>query len=100
MLQVDTETDGSNSVFNTITSIGGGGGGLGTAQGNTGGSGGGSGRNYTSAGGQGTAGQGNNGGAGGTLGLVVQVLVEVVVAPVAQGTMVYHQIMVVMVEVD
>ena len=63
-----SETDGSNSVFNTITSIGGGKGGYGTGQGNTGGSGGGSGRNYTSAGGLGTSGQGNDGGAGGTIG--------------------------------
>ncbi len=62
-----SETNGSNSIFHTITSIGGGKGGQGTQQGFTGGSGGGSGRNYTSAGGLGTAGQGNDGGAGGTL---------------------------------
>jgi hypothetical protein len=60
-------TSGSNSVFSTITSIGGGKGGAGTGQGATGGSGGGSGRNYTSGGGAGTANQGYAGGAGGTL---------------------------------
>jgi hypothetical protein len=52
--------DGSNSVFNAITSIGGGGGGA-YAVGRPGGSGGGGGIS-NSAGGAGTVGQGNNGG--------------------------------------
>jgi len=67
-------TSGSNSVFDTITSTGGGygaGTNAGTnVQGGTGGSGGGSGGyiSGTTTGGLGTAGQGNNGGAGSTSG--------------------------------
>lgn len=67
-------TSGSNSVFDTITSTGGGygaGTNAGTnVQGGTGGSGGGSGGyiSGTTTGGLGTAGQGNNGGAGNTSG--------------------------------
>ncbi len=59
-----TGTNGSNSVFNAITSTGGGGGGkaTGTLTGNSGGSGGGGGNN--GSGGAGTSGQGNAGGNG------------------------------------
>jgi len=57
--------NGNNSVFGTLTAIGGGGGGGANALGGTGGSGGGSGNSYQTAGGSGTAGQGFNGGAGG-----------------------------------
>jgi hypothetical protein len=53
--------DGENSIFSTITAIGGGGGGVGT--GRNGGSGGGG--SFSGIGGLGTAGQGNNGGGGG-----------------------------------
>jgi len=54
--------NGSNSIFNDMTSIGGGGGGyLGDKNGMNGGSGGGGGQNV-GVGGSGTAGQGNNGG--------------------------------------
>jgi hypothetical protein len=57
---------GTNSVFSTITSTGGGRGGLFAAAGGNGGSGGGGGGNVgaTSTGGTGTAGQGNDGGIG------------------------------------
>jgi len=56
--------DGSNSVFGTLTAIGGGGGGAWSNQsGRTGGSGGGGG-GLTGAGGAGTAGQGSSGGTG------------------------------------
>ena len=56
-------TSGNNSVFDTITAVGGGKGGGYAAAGSAGGSGGGSGRDTTSAaGGSGTAGQGYNGG--------------------------------------
>jgi len=65
--------NGQNSVFGSITSIGGGGGGSrngssagGASNGADGGSGGGS--SYGSTGGAGTAGQGNNGGSGGANG--------------------------------
>lgn len=54
--------DGGNSVFGSITSIGGGGGGGSGASGRSGGSGGGGGRG--AVGGAGTSGQGNNGGTG------------------------------------
>jgi len=60
--------NGSNSVFSTITSTGGGGGAGntgGTVGGNGGSGGGGSGTGIVAAGGAGTAGQGNNGGSGG-----------------------------------
>jgi hypothetical protein len=53
---------GSNSIFSTITSTGGGRGGQFGAAGGSGGSGGGSGRDITGAGGAGISGQGNNGG--------------------------------------
>jgi hypothetical protein len=64
--------NGTNSVFDTIVSLGGGGGGSqltadGTSQGANGGSGGGSITNQTSVG-QGTSGQGRNGGQGSTTG--------------------------------
>jgi hypothetical protein len=61
------DTSGGNSVFSTITSIGGGKGGTGVGVGTAGGSGGGGAGNESGlspAGGAGTAGQGNNGGAG------------------------------------
>lgn len=61
------ETNGDDSQFATIISIGGGIGGIGSGQGQTGGSGGGSGRNFTSAGGAGTQLQGFSGGAGGAI---------------------------------
>jgi uncharacterized repeat protein (TIGR01451 family) len=55
--------NGANSVFGSLTAIGGGGGGYhGDAAGNNGGSGGGVGGNPVATGGSGTAGQGNNGG--------------------------------------
>ena len=64
-------TNGSNSVFGSITSTGGGAGGspnlsgsCGSNGGSNGGSGGGGSRNVSGCGGSGTAGQGNNGGAG------------------------------------
>jgi hypothetical protein len=55
---------GSNSVFGSITAIGGGGGGGGAGSGGAGGSGGGASYANTTGGGQGTAGQGNRGGGG------------------------------------
>jgi len=55
-------TNGGNSIFGTLTAIGGGGGG-GSGSGHSGGSGGGN-QNSGTAGGAGTAGQGNNGGFG------------------------------------
>lgn len=58
-------TNGSNSVFDTLTAIGGGYGGhqsVNSGNGNTGGSGGGGEQNSGGAGGAGTAGQGNTGG--------------------------------------
>jgi hypothetical protein len=59
-------SDGSNSVFGSLTAIGGGGGGSKTSNGRNGGSGGGSGHNAagpnSQLGGTGTAGQGFNGG--------------------------------------
>jgi len=58
-----TSSNGDNSVFDSITSTGGGAGAGGTGIGATGGSGGGS-ANNGGAGGLGTAGQGNNGGSG------------------------------------
>jgi hypothetical protein len=69
---VSAPTQGSNSVFGSLTSVGGGrgGGGWGADPGGNGGSGGGgggydgSGGTFTVAGGTGTAGQGNNGGLG------------------------------------
>ena len=62
------EANGSNSVFGTITSIGGGRGAQGSSgdPGQAGGSGGGGSRNSTTAGGAGTAGQGFAGAAGAT----------------------------------
>ena len=59
-------TSGSNSVFSTVTSIGGGNGVTdnSSSPGGNGGSGGGNGYNVTTAGGSGTSGQGNNGGGG------------------------------------
>lgn len=55
--------NGANSVFGSLTAIGGGGGGYhGGITGNNGGSGGGVGGNAVASGGTGTAGQGNNGG--------------------------------------
>ena len=57
-------SDGSNSVFDTITSIGGGGGGSNSVVGRNGGSGGGTGHNIAGHG-SGTVGQGNDGGDGG-----------------------------------
>lgn len=61
----NAEYNGSNSVFSTITSIGGGGGNGNTNNpGENGGSGGGGTSWAASAGGSGTSGQGNNGGAG------------------------------------
>jgi hypothetical protein len=57
--------NGSNSVFDSITSTGGGGGGRGGGSGSTGNSGG-SGGGADAAGGAGTSGQGNNGGSGST----------------------------------
>ena len=59
-------SDGSNSVFGSLTAVGGGGGGSKTSNGRSGGSGGGSGHNAagpnSQLGGAGTAGQGFNGG--------------------------------------
>ena len=62
------QANGSNSVFGTITSIGGGRGAQGSSgdPGQAGGSGGGGSRNSTTAGGAGTAGQGFAGAAGGS----------------------------------
>lgn len=57
-------TNGKNSVFSSITAIGGGSGGDDAYAGGNGGSGGGGGYNAGAAAGTGTAGQGNNGGSG------------------------------------
>ena len=63
-----TAANGSNSVFGSLTAIGGGAGGGGAgAVGGTGGSGGGGGGNIVYAGGAGTAGQGHAGGASGVV---------------------------------
>lgn len=61
-----SNTNGSDSVFSSITSTGGGGGGTAAGTGFAGGSGSGGAAN-SNAGGAGTAGQGNNGGAGSPL---------------------------------
>ena len=57
--------NGDDSVFGSLTAIGGGGGATGDALGQSGGSGGGSGVRYTSGAGAGTPNQGNGGGVGG-----------------------------------
>ena len=63
--------NGEDSVFSTMTSIGGGCGGMDTTRaGNSGGSGGGSRHNSNALGGAGTTGQGNSGGIGNKLGYV------------------------------
>ena len=59
-----TIPSGSNSVFNSITAIGGGGGSSGNNIGGAGGSGGGGNGGYGTGGGAGTSGQGNAGGTG------------------------------------
>jgi len=56
------DTNGSNSVFDSITSIGGGAGGVAGEGGDSGGSGGGAGLDSSSGGGNGTVGQGHDGG--------------------------------------
>jgi hypothetical protein len=61
-------SSGSNSVFSSVTAIGGGRGGDKGGVGSAGGSGGGTGHTNGSAGGAGTAGQGSAGGAGGSSG--------------------------------
>lgn len=64
-----SNTNGNNSVFDTVTASGGGAGGNSTTAGQTGGSGGGgSGQVAGNAGGTGTGGQGNNGGTGNQVG--------------------------------